>query len=185
MGLEITLAQADQKIANVDSAPWIRNQIGLHGLVDAVGLDYLHLRDNVQKSRLIVFGEEWEQGKQWGDALMSTFYREGYDRAWDELADWRRPLRDRKRAEANRLLNYIAERKEMIRYPDFRQKGRQIGSGPTETQCKTSASRLKGRGRRWDKDNAEAIMARECLESSHAWAIYGATPNPERNLDCH
>ena len=181
MGLEINLANADQKIANVDGAPWIRNQIELHGLVDAVGLDYFHLRDNAQKSRRIVFGEESEQGKQWADALMSTFYTEGYDQAWDQVADWRRSQRGKKREEASRLLNYITERKEMIRYPEFRQKGWQIGSGPTEAQCKTSTSRLKGRGRRWDNDNAEAIMALECLESSHAWANYWATPDPERN----
>lgn len=181
MGLEINLANAEQKIANVDGAPWIRNQIELHGLVDVIGLDYFHLRDNAQKSRRIVFGEESQAGKQWVDALMSTFYTEGYDRAWDQVADWRRPQRGKKREEASRLLNYITERKEMIHYPEFKQKGWQIGSGPTEAQCKTSTSRLKGRGRRWDNDNAEAIMALDCLESSHEWANYWATPDPERN----
>jgi hypothetical protein len=181
MGLEIDLAKATEKIANVDGAPWIRNQIELHGLVDAIGLDYFHLRDNVQKSRRIVFGEDSEDGKQWADALMSTFYTEGYDRAWDEVADWRRPLRGRKRDEAGRLLSYVTERKEMIRYPEFKEKGWQIGSGPTEAQCKTSTSRLKGRGRRWDADNAEAVMALDCLESSRAWASYWTTPDPERN----
>lgn len=181
MGLEINLANAEQKIANVDGAPWIRNQIELHGLVDVIGLGYFHLRDNAQKSRRIVFGEESQAGKQWVDALMSTFYTEGYDRAWDQVADWRRPQRGKKREEASRLLNYITERKEMIHYPEFKQKGWQIGSGPTEAQCKTSTSRLKGRGRRWDNDNAEAIMALDCLESSHEWANYWATPDPERN----
>jgi REP element-mobilizing transposase RayT len=50
-------------------APWIRNQIEFHGLVDAIGLDFYPLRENLQKSRRIVFGEESAQGKAWLDGF--------------------------------------------------------------------------------------------------------------------
>ncbi len=36
------------------------------------------------------------------------------------------------RAAADRLVNYVGERREMIRYPQFQAKGWKIGSGPTE-----------------------------------------------------
>jgi hypothetical protein len=78
-------------------------------------------------------------------------------------------------------MGYIAERREMIRYPEFRRNGWQIGSGPTEAQCKTATQRLKGRGRRWDRANAEALMALDCLDSSHAWNRYWTTLDPETN----
>ena len=58
MACQLELSKAQEKVANVDGAPWIRNQIEFHGLVDAIGLDFYHLRENVQKSRRIVFGEE-------------------------------------------------------------------------------------------------------------------------------
>ena len=112
-------------------APWIRNQIEFHGLVDVIGLDFYHLRENVQKSRRIVFGEESAQGKAWLEKVMHTFRHVGYDAAWDQLVAWRAPLRSpSKRKEANRLMQYVAERKAMIRYPEFRRRGWQIGSGP-------------------------------------------------------
>ena len=43
-----------------------------------------------------------------------------------------------KRAAANRLMQYVAERREMIRCPESRAESWQIGSGPTEAECKTA-----------------------------------------------
>ena len=43
---------------------------------------------------------------------------------------------------------YVSERREIIHYKEFRDRGIEIGSGPTESQCKTTALRLRGRGRR-------------------------------------
>jgi len=65
MACQLELSKAQEKVANVDGAPWIRNQIEFHGLVDAIGLDFFHLRENLQKSRRIVFGEDSAQGKTW------------------------------------------------------------------------------------------------------------------------
>ena len=60
----------------------------------------------------------------------------------------------------------------MIQDPKLQELGRQIGSGPTESMCKATPQRIKGRGRRWDGDNAERIMALEALEQSGAWQAY-------------
>lgn len=179
MAEEVRLLQADERIANIDGAPWIRNQIEFHGLAEHIGLDFYHLKDNIQKSRRIVFGEESEAGKTWSAALLEKFYAEGYDAAWDSLVEWRRGLRGTKRAEANRLLNYVSERRDMIRYPEFRERSWQIGSGPTEAQCKSTTQRVKGRGRRWNADNAEAVMALSCLHSSSGWHRHWKTLRPD------
>ncbi len=182
MACQLELPKAAEKVANVDGAPWIRNQIEFHGLVDAIGLDFYHLRENLQKSRRIVFGEESAEGKTWLEGVMHTFRHAGYDSAWDQLVAWRSPLRSAtKRKEANRLMHYVAERKSMIRYPEFRGRGWQIGSGPTESECKTTTQRVKGRGRRWDGDNAQAMMALACLDDSRMWRTYWATPELARN----
>jgi hypothetical protein len=182
MACQLELPKAQEKVANVDGAPWIRNQIEFHGLVDAIGLDFYHLRENLQKSRRIVFGEESPEGKVWLDGLMHTFRHAGYDAGWDQLVAWRASLRSPvKRKEANRLVQYVAERQSMIRYPEFRRRGWQIGSGPTESECKTTTHRVKGRGRRWDSNNAEAMMALACLDDSRMWQTYWTTLNPASN----
>jgi len=192
MAVQIDLAAAAEKIALIDGAPWIRNQIELHGEVTDIGLDFYHLRDYAQKTRRAVFGapppvqegadEPPSEGKQWLDELMHAFRHEGYNAAWDRLIPWRATLhKPAHRAAANSLLNYVAERQPLIHYPEFRAKGWQIGSGPTEAECKTTTHRLKGRGRRWDSDNATALMALACLEDSQLWPSYWPTLDPERN----
>lgn len=182
MAHQVKLAEAQERVANVDGAPWIRNQIEFHGLVDAIGLDFYHLRENLQKSRRIVFKEGSPEGKAWLDNVMHTFRHVGYDAAWEQLIAWRGTLRaPAKRKEANRLVHYVAERQPMIRYPEFRRRGWQIGSGPTESECKTTTHRVKGRGRRWDSDNAEGMMALACLDDSRMWQTYWANLSPATN----
>jgi hypothetical protein len=170
--------QAQQRIANVDGAPWIREQLQFHlAELDALGLDFYHLGENVHRARRSVFGDSSPTGKTWADGLMHTFKHEGYAAAWEFLVQWRAQLRrsPRKRRAADRLLNYVSQREAMIRYPDFLRRGWQIGSGPTEAQCKLTVGRLKGRSRRWDRPNAAAIAALDCLERSGQWQKYWPT----------
>lgn len=170
----IRLDQADEKVANVDGADWIRNQIRRQSLpLDAVGLDFYHLADNVHKARRAAFGEEDEAGRAWAAEVLHTAKHEGYPALWERLTAWRAGLRSpKKREAADGLLHYVAKREEMIRYPEFQAKGWQIGSGPTEAMCKTTTARLKGSGMRWDGDNAEAVMALDALEQSGEWKLY-------------
>jgi hypothetical protein len=169
----IRLDLADDKVGNVDGSPWIRNQVERQSLpLDALGLDFYHLSENVHKARREIYGGEDETGKQWAGDLLHIFKHEGYEPAWQRLLEWRVGLSRGQRPAADRLLNYVSERREMISYPQFQAKGWQIGSGPTEATCKTLTARLKGSGMRWDADNAEAIMALEALTQSGQWDIY-------------
>lgn len=181
MGDQVGLPQADERVALIDGAPWIRNQIEFHGLAGDIGLDFYHLQDYAQKTRRVVFGENSEKGQDWLGDLMHTFKHDGYDTAWDQLTTWRGPLRGLKRVAANRLMQYVAERQGMIRYPEFREQGWQIGSGPTEAECKTTTHRVKGRGRRWDSRNAEAMMTLAALDDSGLWTQRWTTLAPATN----
>ena len=131
MGQQVDFPQADERVALIDGAPWIRNQIEFHNLTNDIGLDFYHLQDYAQKTRRVVFGEDSDDGKHWVGQLMHTFKHEGYDAAWDGLTAWQKPLRGAKRKAAKRLVQYAAERHDIIRYPEFRQRQWQIGSGPT------------------------------------------------------
>lgn len=169
----IDLDEADEKIGVVDGAPWIRNQMIRQCLdLDAIGLDFYHLAENVHKARRAVYGEECEDGKTWVANLLHVFKHEGYDAAWEILVLWRATLRSSKRQAADTLLNFVSDRRDMIQYPEFQKKNWQIGSGPTEATCKTLTTRLKGSGMRWDAGNAEAIMAIESLTQSGLWNSY-------------
>ena len=54
--------------------------------------------------------------------------------------------------------------------PDgFDRRGWDVGTGPMESMCGVTTDRIKGRGRRWDIDNAESLMALEALRQSNLW----------------
>lgn len=171
--------QARERIALFDGAPWIREQYQFHfAELDGLGLDFYHLGENVHRARRAVFGEESAAGTAWANDLMHVFKHEGYTAAWERLVQWRAGIgrSPTKRKAADRLLNFVSGREAMIQYPVFRQKAWQIGSGPTEAQCKLTVARLKGRSRRWDRANASAIAALDSLERSGQWHKYWPTP---------
>jgi hypothetical protein len=168
---------ADQRLAVIDGGPWIANQIKRQSLpVDAVCLDFFHLAENVHKARRACFGEEDPAGNAWAGELLHAARHRGYADLRDQLVKWRGTLRSppRRRA-AERLINYVTDRREMIGYPKFLEEGWQIGSGPTESQCKQVPRRVKSGGKRWDADNAEAVMALETLRQSNLSHAYWKT----------
>ena len=177
---------ADERVSNVDRAAWIREQLeDLHPgrlELDGLGLDFYHLAENIHKCRREVFASDSEDGNAWASHLLHVLKHDGYAPAWDQLVEWRAGLnrRGRKIKEAaDRLLNYVQERQTMIGYPNFQSHGWQIGSGPTESRCKTTTSRLKGRGRRWDPQNAEAVAAHTTLQDSHQWNDFWKIGKPK------
>ena len=175
----VGLDRADDKVGVVDGSEWIKNQIERQSLpLDAVGLDFYHLAENVHKGRRAVYGDEDPKdekapGNVWAGQVLHTAKHEGYEPLREQLQQWKDGLQGAShRQAAEQLLNYVTDRREMIQYPTFLEQGRQIGSGPTESMCKATTQRIKGRGMRWDGDNAESIMCLEALEQSGAWNAY-------------
>lgn len=175
----VGLDKAADKVGLVDGSEWIKNQIKRHSIpLDDLGLDFYHLAENLHKARRAVYGEEDPEdekapGNVWVRRLSHTAKHEGYEKLRDEIRGWQAGLRGAGPAKAGELLlGYVTDRQEMIQYPKFLELGRQIGSGPTESMCKATTQRIKGRGRRWDGDNAESIMALEALEQSGGWKDY-------------
>ena len=166
-------AAADFRVGNIDGGPWIINQIHARKLpMTATGLDFYHLGENVHKARRIVFGEEDAKGKRMADDLMHTVKHEGYEPMRQKLMEIRQTTRGARRKAVDRLIEYVSDRREMIRYPEFIKNGWHIGSGAMESQCRVVPDRVKGPGKRWDADNAESIMALEAIYQSGQATAY-------------
>jgi hypothetical protein len=176
----LRLKGAEQRIGLVDGAVCLRRH--LEGLpLSAVGLDFYHLGEHVNQGRRGTFGEESPAGKQWADDLLHTVRHQGYEPFWEGLTEWRGQQRGRKRASADDLLHYVAQRCEMMAYDEFERHGWHVGTGPIEAMCKATTRRLKGSGMRWDIDHAEAMMALECLYQSNQWDRYWINAVHTRN----
>ncbi|MDP6545924.1 MAG: UPF0236 family protein [Phycisphaerae bacterium] len=170
----IALDKADLAYSVSDGAPWIRKQYNQQlPMLEANILDYYHLRDHVIKTSHSVFGENTPEALAWRKEMMGVVMESGPLALLDGLGVLRRSLRSGSKRDAlASLIMYIAPRVEMLRYPEFRAADYDIGSGPTEAFCKTLTARLKGQGMRWDKLNAEGMMALASIDSSGQWNSY-------------
>lgn len=170
---KLKVSHADERVALVDGAPWIRARLDEAGLdFDAVGLDFYHLAEHVHEARRRVFGEGGQEGHAWAHELLRLVRDQGYEAFRDRIIQTRQRRRGGKRAALGRLLDYAAARADMIDYPRFQKRGWHIGSGPTESACKQIPRRLKGPGMRWDQSGVDAITHLAALHRSGQWQPY-------------
>lgn len=169
----VHLLAAIERVGLVDGAVCLRRHLEDLPLQE-IALDFRHLAEHVNDASIKTLGEKTKAGEAFSDTALHTARHEAYEAFFAKLVDWRSGLRGGKRKIADRLLNYVAERKEMIIYDQCEQRGWDVGTGPMESMCGVTTDRIKGRGRRWDIDNAEAMMALEALEQSGLWDRYWA-----------
>jgi hypothetical protein len=167
----VHLLAAEERLGLVDGAVCLRRHLEVLPLQEVM-LDFRHLGDHVNDASRKTLGEGTEAGKAFSDDVLHTARHEGYEPFFAKLLDWRTCQRGGKRKVADQLLNYVAERQEMMPYDKCDQHGWDVGTGPMESMCGVTTDRIKGRGRRWDIDNAEAVMALEALHQSNLWDQY-------------
>lgn len=168
------LDQAKVKYGVSDGAEWIAHQYRRQlPMLDEHILDYYHLREHVVQTSHVLYGEGTQQAEQWREQMMGTVWEQGSLVMLDRLGSYlRRHRTGAKRDALESLRDFVSERVAMTDYPTFRQLGYDCGSGPTESSCGRLTDRLKGHGMRWDKSNAEAMMALAALYHSGLWDTY-------------
>jgi hypothetical protein len=177
MSADVKLRQAQEVAAVTDGAEWIANliQANLPARTTKI-LDYFHASQHVHQTRRTVFGEEDAEGNQWADRLLGTLSNGTWENAWELLVQTRWRIRSKtKRKSLDDLMGYLIERREKVNYASFRAAGYDVGSGPTESMCKSLSRRMKGIGMRWTGKNAESMVALESLHQSNLWPAYWST----------
>ena len=172
---DVKLFRADQIVAVTDGAEWIARVLAgcLPEETTTFILDFYHATEHVHKARRDIWGEASPEGEQWAKDLIGRMYEEDFTHWSQALITTRASLRGpAKRKAIDALIGYLFSRKEKIEYGQFRLKGMKIGSGPTESSCKSEARRLKGIGMRWKQRNADGMLALEALHQSDLWQTY-------------
>jgi hypothetical protein len=172
----LRLGEAKCKYAVTDGAPWIARQYRTQlPMLDEHILDYYHLRTHVQAASHVLYGEGTKKAVAWREEMMGVVWEQGSLVLLHRLGPYHRHHRGEKREALASLRDYVGNRVAMTDYPAFRALGYDCGSGPTESLCGTLTDRLKGSGMRWDKDNAESMMALASLYHSNLWQTYWKT----------
>jgi hypothetical protein len=175
MAEDVHLRRADEVAAVTDGAEWIARLIerNLPGEKTTAILDFYHAAGHVHETRRAIYGEENEAGRTWAGQVIEAMLNQSFEGWWELLVQTRSRLRSpAKREELDGLMQYLLCRKEKIDYVRFKSMGLKIGSGPTESGCKSESRRLKGVGMRWTGPNAEAMTALESLHQSNTWKNY-------------
>ena len=177
MADDVHLRQAHQVAAVADGAEWIAGLVEANLPRDAtVILDYYHASQHVHQARRGVFGESNAEGRAWAERLLEQLSERPFDEVWQTLVQARAPLRaTSKRQALDELMRYLSQRRKKVDYAVFRAAGFDIGSGPTESMCKSLSRRMKGIGMRWTAKNAESMVALESLHQSYLWSNYWST----------
>lgn len=175
MSEDVRLRRADEVVAVTDGAEWIAGVVERDLPADRTTaiLDFYHAAEHVHRARRAVFGEQDTEGAAWAAGVIEAMLDRPYEQWWDQLVATRRRVRARaKRAALDDLMQYLLARRAKVDYARFRSLGLKVGSGPTESGCKSESRRLKGAGMRWTGPNAEAMTALESLHQSNAWPAY-------------
>lgn len=174
MSEDVKLTKAQQTLAVTDGAEWIAKLVQAHLPAKTTAiLDYFHASQHVHQTRKIVFGEENVDGNKWADDLLGAMSNRTWDDAWELMVQTRCRLRSKsKRKSLDDLMRYLLERREKVDYATFHAAGYDVGSGPTESMCKSLSRRMKGIGMRWTGKNAESMVALESLHQSNLWPNY-------------
>jgi hypothetical protein len=170
---QIAFDQADETVSLVDGAKWIAQQVCAALLcLGALVLDFYHLAEHVHAAAKCCLGDT-PAAREWASARLAEIKTLGVTPVLAAIDALKKQVRAGGKREALRLLReYLTDRLEMLDYRTALAKGWDIGSGPTEAECKTLALRLKRPGARWDRDHAAAMMNLKAMYESGQAGIY-------------
>lgn len=140
----LRLAEAKTTYAVTDGSEWIAKQYRRQlPMLDEHILDYYHLQEHMVETSSVLYGEGTKKARNWREEMMGCVWEQGSLAMLHRLGPYlRRHRGGPRRAALTSLWDYVGKRVAMTDYPTFRALGYDCGSGM-----------------RWDKNNAESIMA--------------------------
>jgi hypothetical protein len=123
------------------------------GVSDAVVcvLDWWHLSEKLHELGRLVHEPDTGAAKAWAKARETTLWTEGGKALVAELDRLECPVGAAPAAAAkwSEVRNHVWKNRHRTAYPEYRARGWDVGSGPTEAGCKVIGQRVKGTGMRW------------------------------------
>lgn len=166
--------EATVKVFAADGGAWcwdIRNEY----FSEACGiLDWFHASEHIWEAARRCADQETD-AKTWANAALDQMHASG----GAGLVAWLREQLGRRRGRAREsireLLAYIEPRTDLMKYPEYRARGLQIGTGMMESTCRQLVGlRLKGPGMHWTEQGALAVTALRATDLNQSWHQFWA-----------
>ena len=145
-------------------------------------LDWYHAAEHLCAFAKVWHSRDDEARRSWARQAEGILYERGGEALLEHLRGIALPPTTpaEVQEELRKLIGYFENNRHRTDYPSYRQKGWDIGSGPTEAGCKISGERLKGSGMRWVEDGAVAVAALRALYVSGGKVWDGFWSQPRR-----
>jgi hypothetical protein len=145
-------------------------------------LDWYHAAEHLCDFAKVWHARDEEACEQWQQQAKGILYEQGGEALLAPLQALALPpgTSAEVREELRKLIGYFENNRHRTDYPTYRQKGWDIGSGPTEAGCKIIGERLKGSGMRWVEDGAATVASLRALYVSGGKVWDGFWSQPRR-----
>ena len=144
-------------------------------------LDWYHAAEHLNDFAAVRHAGDETARHAWAAEAAGILYEQGGEALVTHLQAVVLPPRTRPEVqeELRKLIGYFTNNRHRTDYPTYRQKGWDIGSGPTEAGCKIIGARLKGSGMRWVEAGAATVAALRALYVSGGklWDGFWAQPH--------
>jgi len=160
------IAQVSELIAVTDGGNGLEEALQRHLAEDVTTiLDWYHAAEHLGDFAKALHPCDEEARGQWRVQATDILYEQGGEALLTHLHAFELPPRSSAHVceELRKLIGYFENNRHRTDYPSYRQKGWDIGSGPTEAGCKIIGERLKGSGMRWVEDGAATVAALRAL----------------------
>jgi hypothetical protein len=145
-------------------------------------LDWYHAVEHLCDFAKVWLGNDDQAREAWQNEAKGILYESGGEALLAHLQAQKLPAATSAavREEWRKLIGYFENNRHRTDYPSYRQKGWDIGSGPTEAGCKIIGERLKGSGMRWVEDGAATVATLRSLYVSGGTVWDGFWSQPHR-----
>ena len=172
------VSEAKEVVAIGDGAHWIWKLVEEHFPEAIQIVDWYHASEYIWKVAHAVYGEGSDLARQWA--------KDRLDELWaGQIDEVLRHCQEHASAgeAVQQAITYYTNNKDRMRYPEYRAKGLQIGSGTVESGCKhVIGARLKGAGMIWNVEGARAVAkVRARLRSGRWTETMAQRPPPHRS----
>jgi len=187
-------AKATMIVLAADGAPWIWNRAA--DLASALGLDsdkivlvadFYHAVEHLTDLADLMASWTTDQKKKWVRRMRRHLKAGRVETVIKAGLDHRRGRNAKK---IGKEVAYFEERRELMRYDEFRQRGIPLGSGAVESAIRRVINlRLKGPSMFWRGPNAERMLHLRCYLKAGRWnelmrRVMYRSPSGEAGQDC-
>lgn len=177
------LGRADRVVALTDGGAGLESALSRHfGAQVTFVLDFWHACEHLHEMSRVWHGDG-VAATRWAEQAVGVMRAEGGVGLLKWLATHGPPVESSEAvSEAWRLLlGFVAGNVHRMDYPTYRDRGWDIGSGPTEAGCKIVGSRLRGAGMKWWKPQSAQVAGLRALLLSNEglWEGFWNNPRPQ------